>query len=202
MRKRARIDWPKAEQTLRRLGLLIFTTLELKKVLGIRSIRSVYSILYRYKKRGLIVQISKGLYAIADTDLPDLYVANILYRPSYVSFETALSYHNIIPETVYAVSSATTRTTRRWRIKTLNRLFIYHKIKRQAYTGYSSVEISGRVALMADAEKAMVDLLYLVARGIKKLPGRIYAHRLNKDKMIFYAKSFGSSKLLQLVREL
>ena len=202
MKRKDRISWIEIEQTLKRLGLLVFTTLELKKILKIESIETVYSILYRNKKKGLIVQISKGLYALANVNLPDLYIANVLYRPSYVSFETALSHHNIIPEVVYAITSATTRTTRQVHVKALDRLFTYHKIKKQAYTGYALVKISGKVALMADAEKAMVDLLYLVVRGVKQPLDRVYIHKLNKDKMIFYAKMFHSQKLLELIRGL
>lgn len=201
-KKIVRIDWPKMEQTLKCLDLSIFTTLELKKVLRIESVQSVYNILHRYIKKGLIVRISKGLYALANVNLPDIYIANVLYRPSYVSFETALSHHNIIPEVVYTITSATTRTTRQVHVKALDRLFTYHKIKKQAYTGYALVKISGKVALMADAEKAMVDLLYLVVRGVRQPLDRAYIHKLNKDKMIFYAKMFHSPKLLELIREL
>jgi len=34
-------------------------------------------------------------------------VVNLLYTPSYVSFDYALSYYGLIPERVYEVTSAT-----------------------------------------------------------------------------------------------
>lgn len=202
MKKKPNLNWPQIEKTLRDLNLKVFTTLELKKVLKIKSMQTLYSLLQRYRKKKLIIQLSRGLYALANVSSPDLYIANRLYKPSYVSFETALSYHNIIPETVYSISSATTKSTRRIQAEAIGKVFNYHKIKRQTFTGYFPVTISGNVALLADPEKAMVDYLYLVTRGIKKPLGRVYNQRLNKAKLVSYASLFHNTKLIQLVREL
>ena len=202
MKKKYSLNWPKIELTLRNLGLKVFTTLELKKVLKIDSMQSLYSVLQRYRKKGFIIQLKQGLYALAGSSSPDLYIANKLYQPSYVSFETALSYHNIIPEIVYSINSSTTKTTRYFQVEAIGKAFFYHKIKKQAFTGYNPVKIGNNVALIADPEKAMVDFLYLVTRGAKKPLDRVYRQNLNKAKMIFYAKLFDSAKLIKLVQEL
>ena len=64
-------------------------------------------------KKEEIVRLKRGLYVVSDvyTDkLPSIeLVANLLYEPSYVSMDYALSYHGLIPERVYEVTSITTK---------------------------------------------------------------------------------------------
>jgi len=47
--------------------------------------------------------------------VPEYFLANRLYAPSYVSLENALSFYGIIPEEAAAVSSVTTKPTRVFR---------------------------------------------------------------------------------------
>ena len=64
-------------------------------------------------KQGILVRLKRGLYIFSepyrDGLVDSIAVANRLYAPSYVSFEYALSYHGLIPERVYEVTSATLR---------------------------------------------------------------------------------------------
>jgi len=59
---------------------------------------------------GLLQPIRKGLYAISPeiTGIPISLplVANLLYGPSYVSMDYALSYYGIIPEREYCQVTA------------------------------------------------------------------------------------------------
>ena len=53
-----------------------------------------------------IFPITKGLYE-TNEHVDPFYLANPIYAPSYISFETALSYYDLIPERVYMIKSAT-----------------------------------------------------------------------------------------------
>ena len=53
-------------------------------------------------KRGLFLFSKK----LRNGSISKLSIANKLYGPSYVSFESALSYHGLIPEAVYTTTSA------------------------------------------------------------------------------------------------
>ena len=55
----------------------------------------------RLVKSGELSQIIKGLYE-TDSSAPGHYLAGIIYGPSYLSFDFALSWHGLIPEAVYA----------------------------------------------------------------------------------------------------
>ncbi|MGE4268399.1 MAG: hypothetical protein AB7F25_13280 [Deferribacterales bacterium] len=70
----------------------------------------------RLLKSGEIIQLRKGLYifhqAYRKQSLSREIIANMIYGPSYISFEYALSYYGIIPERVNVVTSAALGRTR------------------------------------------------------------------------------------------
>src|SRR3990167_2406218 len=113
--------------------LYIFSGNDIRSLFGV-SVVAASALLHRYKKRGFILQLKRGLYVFPDLLPPDVYVANKIYSPSYISLEFALSLHGVIPETVYEITSVTTKATRRF--ETLGKVFSYRKIKKTAYTGY------------------------------------------------------------------
>ena len=63
-------------------------------------------------KKKEIIPIVKGFYE-TDSKIPGHYLASIIYGPSYLSFEFALSYYGLIPEAVYHFTSATFNKRRR-----------------------------------------------------------------------------------------
>ena len=104
------MNWMKIEQALRRHGLRVFTPLELQRLVGVSGTAARF-LVHRYAQRGALVKLRNGLYALADQPPSEMELANRLYAPSYISFEFALSYYNLIPETTYVVTSATSRPT-------------------------------------------------------------------------------------------
>jgi len=62
----------------------------------------------RLSKKGDLIRLKNGFYLIADRiaqGLPYEQIANLLYGPSYVSLEWALSFYGMIPERVHTVTS-------------------------------------------------------------------------------------------------
>lgn len=72
---------------------------------------SRHNLISRAIASGAITKIRRGLYALHrryqryGVSLYEL--APQIYGPSYLSFESALSYHGLIPEAVYTTCSAT-----------------------------------------------------------------------------------------------
>ena len=60
----------------------------------------------RLVKSGNFFPIIRGLYE-TDTKRAGYLFAESIYSPSYLSFDFALSFHGLIPETVYSYTSAT-----------------------------------------------------------------------------------------------
>lgn len=173
----------------------VFTTRDFAHISGL-SKQSAWAALGRYTKNGLMRSPKRGTYYLSDDPPHEYMLANAIYSPSYVSFETALSYYGIIPEVVYSITSATTKPTRRF--VSDGKVYAYIKIKTGAYTGY-------RLAtdyLIAEPEKALVDYLYFVALGKKRLNDRINMRNVKKDTLRSYTNLFVHDGLNRLVAKL
>ncbi|MFZ1019680.1 MAG: type IV toxin-antitoxin system AbiEi family antitoxin domain-containing protein [Minisyncoccia bacterium] len=177
--------------------LYIFSASDIRALFGVSAV-AASALLYRYKKQGFILQLKKGFYVFPDTLPPDVYVANKLYTPSYISLEFALSYHGIIPETVYEITSVTTKATRRF--EALGKVFSYRKIKKVAYTGYEIQKQKNLSFNIADAEKAFVDTNYLRLMSGQKPISRFNKEKINSTKAKKYALLFGNKKLSGIIK--
>ena len=116
------------QQTLQAKGVRLFTPSDFRRVFGV-SLRAAQEFVKDHRK-DLFLKVRNGLYALR-ADLPvEEAIANRLYAPSYISFEYALARYGIIPESIYSITSATTRITREFIVN--NKSFTYSRIKKQA----------------------------------------------------------------------
>jgi predicted transcriptional regulator of viral defense system len=125
--------------------------------------RTVGVQLSRWVKSGKLLQLRRGMYLLPErlrrNRAPLETIANLLMSPSYVSLERGLSLHEMIPEAVPIVQSVT--TGRPGRFATPVGTFEYRHVKPAWFFGYREIEIGQGSALVATAEKALLDLLYL-----------------------------------------
>jgi predicted transcriptional regulator of viral defense system len=177
--------------------LYIFSANDICALFGVSTV-AASALLHRYKKKGFIVQLKRGLYVFPDILPPDVYVANKLYSPSYISLEFALSYYGVIPETVYEITSVTTKATRRF--ETLGKTFSYRKIKKTAYTGYEIKKQQDLTFNIADAEKAFVDTNYLRLVNGQEPISRFNKEKIDSKKAIKYALIFDNEKLTDTIK--
>ena len=155
------------------IGLNVFTTEMLKPILEQEYTQPSKKINSMIEK-GELIRLKRGVYALGadyrDHSLNLIAIANILHKPSYVSYEYALSYHGLIPERVYTVTSATTYRPETY--ATDIGTFSYKKIPSNAY----SIGIDWKYDqhdggyMIATAEKALCDQVYADQRvaDIKK----------------------------------
>ena len=119
--------------------------------------------LAEWNRKGQVRTLARGWYVFADAqvDLPLLFdVGCQAYPPAYVSLETALSWYELVPETVHAITLVGTRTTRTSATEAAT--FVWRTVKPPRWFGYRVVEYGrGRRFLIAEAEKAILDYLYL-----------------------------------------
>jgi predicted transcriptional regulator of viral defense system len=178
-------------------NIALFSARDVETLLGVSKVAATF-LLFRYAKKGIIIRIKRGLYVFPDALPPELYLANKLYNPSYISREFALSYHGIIPETVYEITSVTTKSTRLF--ETLGKIYSYRKIKKSAFTGYVVEKQRGFTFRIADAEKAFVDTLYYRTLSDQKPLSRFNKEKINKNKALEYAKLFRKPKLIAILK--
>lgn len=112
---------------------------------------------------GILLRLRRGLYsiprAITGESLSRELIANHLYGPSYVSFESALSYYGLIPERVYVTKSATLKRKKAYDTPVGHYQYIHVP---EAYypTGLRLEIIEDAYAYMiASPEKAVCDLI-------------------------------------------
>ena len=163
-------------------------------------------------REGQIIRVKKGLYIFGSDYRKHPYsreiLANLIYGPSYISLEYALSYHSLIPERVENLTSVTTGRSRTF--TTPVGLFTYRMIPLPAFqTGMTRVELDdGGAFLIATAEKALVDKIFIdCGSEIRTLKGlEVYLFqdlridqglfsKLNSNYISDYVNSYSSTKL-------
>ena len=142
-------------------GAVPFTTDVLAGELGDYS--AVLAKISALVAEGHLVRIKRGLYCLSSEisgQAPDLNViANAIYGPSYVSFETALSMYGLIPERVNETMSACVKRAKRF--TTPLGTFSYRTLPRDWFSiGVRTMNSGGGSFLVASPEKALGDLLF------------------------------------------
>lgn len=124
--------------------------------------------LSRWTAAGRIYQLRRGLYALAPpyrkvTPHPFL-VANRLVLGSYISLQSALAFHGMIPEHVALTTSISAGRPYRWQTPLGN--YDFRHMRRELLGGFELTPLSGgQMARVATPEKALLDLIYLEAKA-------------------------------------
>jgi len=158
----------------------------------------------RWINKNLLIRLRNGLYAfpeyLEESNIR-YYLANRIYRPSYVSLQSALSYYGLIPEAVIQIKSITSLKTNAFE----NRfgIFTYNTIKPDYFFGYQQKALNSDFTfLIAEPEKAILDLLYIysfynTSEEITelRLNKEILNEIVNRNKLTEYAKRYRNKAL-------
>jgi predicted transcriptional regulator of viral defense system len=121
----------------------------------LRSTSDVRGKIARMLKSNDLIQLRRGLYASRRNVEPRC-LAGSIYGPSYVSFETALAWHGMIPEAVTEILSATSK--RGVAFENVFGRFRYIQIPEAVYPiGIQRITDSEVPFLLASATKALCD---------------------------------------------
>ncbi len=192
-----KLNLHEVKERLDEMDLSIFTPHDIKLLFPVTE-RAINGFLSYNTANNKIIKLKKGVYA-AKKYVSPFHIAGKLYRPSYISLETALSYYSLIPETVYAITSVTSKSSRAWEIQGIE--YTYQKIKQEAYTGYVTKTIEEKQVFIAAPEKALADYCYFLYLRKKKIWNdrlrldsikidelRRYLELFNKDMILFIKK--------------
>ena len=164
---------------------------------------------------GEIIRIKKGLYVFEEEfrrkPLSLLYLANILYGPSYVSLEYALYHYGLIPERVAEVTSVTPGRSKRY-VTPVGR-FSYRHIPLRCFASGMDLIVNdaGSSYLMAGKEKALVDKVHFgpQLRTISEVVRYLFDDlrlsapdlmQFNLSRITEYCKEYDSGKSTLLVQ--
>lgn len=166
---------------------------------------SLRSSLYRYAREGKLVSLRRSLYCFGplyrSSPLHAPSAANLLYTPSYLSERWALAYYGVIPERVVTLTSVSTRVTRRF-VNDLGE-FAYRTLSAKLFFGFAAVQLSGAPVLIAECEKALLDLWYLESGEWTE--ARMEAYRfdvagIRREHLAALAARFHSPRIDRAVR--
>ncbi len=132
-----------------------------------------HSLLSRLLRKGDVKKVSRGLYVFNEVwrhkPISTINIANKLVAPSYVSFESALSRHGLIPEAVYVTASASTKPLYK-EFKTFLGDFTYDYIPQKSFSlEIESVVTPAGPEILASPIKALFDLVYVHRKTYKSL---------------------------------
>lgn len=121
--------------------------------------------LTRLFKDKTLLHVRRGLYLPADAAYSLKTLANMIYGPSYISFEYALASYGMIPERVVNITSAAYGKNKHKRFDTPLGTYLYRTVP----TAVFHLEVrrlvdEGSPYLIATAEKAICDTLYVHRR--------------------------------------
>jgi predicted transcriptional regulator of viral defense system len=148
---------------------------------------SRHGLIKRAMSAGEILSIRRGLYCLAPEfqkkPVTVYSLAQRIYGPSYISMETALSYHGWIPEAVYACTCASFGNSKEF--ETPLGVFSYKCVPQ--HTFFLGVERcneeKGNVFFMASPAKALVDYLYVHQLNWTRIDEPSRSLRIDEDEL-------------------
>jgi predicted transcriptional regulator of viral defense system len=164
-----------------------------------------YQISY-WQEQGYISRLKKGFYYFNDQveNINPKEISFFIYRPSYISLETALSNYGLIPEMVYSHTAITTKANRKINNHFGN--FSYRHIHPRMFFGYKSISTKNGKYLIAEPEKALLDYFYLNLgqindeQDIKELRFNLQEiKKIDKKKIKKYLREFNIKKLDKMI---
>ena len=160
----------------------------------------------RLLETGELISLRRGLYA-SRRNLDPLCLAGSIYGPSYISYETALSWHGMIPEGVAEVVSATIKRAASFE-NDFGR-FRYQPIPKAVYpVGLLRITDSDLPFLIASPTKALIDRIAReagfrsmadVARWLEEMRVELPSG-LDRPQLIECADGYGRPSVRWLLR--
>jgi predicted transcriptional regulator of viral defense system len=164
----------------------VFTDVDVANLLDEATSASRYAMVKRAMAAKEIIRIRRGLYLIAAKyrTLPiDLYsIASRIYAPSYISLESALSLHGLIPEEVKSITSCVFKRSRSF--ETPLGIFNYQRSCFNDLLEIAHVEVNRFYSyLLASPIRALADLVYESRGRVSSMDSILESLRIDYDDL-------------------
>ena len=178
-------------QIIRRLSsksIPLFSLDELGGILGVGNRQSLYKRIDRLTNAKILEKLIKGKYYFSLNKVNDFTMANFLYQPSYISLQSALSFHSIMTGFSYQITSISVKKPKNFIIDKKD--FIYSKITPKLFWGWEKKEDF----LIAKPEKALLDYVYFASKGLTSLDWEeIDISKLDKKLLLMWAQKYNNT---------
>lgn len=154
-----------------------YTLKDLQSILDVPA-SSLKVQLSRWCKQGIFIRLTKGIYVPYNAKVDTQKVANQVYYPSYLSFESALNYYGILSQIPYTLTFATQKKSKKLVLKDTQ--VEYTQLANRLFFGYT---LENGIYL-ATPEKALMDTIYLISKGKRTLNlEELYLKDIDKEKL-------------------
>jgi hypothetical protein len=162
------------------------TDAELAMLLG-GTPDSRYSKVKRLLAQEKLIHIRRGLYCLTDligyfTKPHPFELAQYIYGPSYISLESALSYHQLIPEAVYGITSVCVKRSREFH----SPLGVFSYLNLPASNFYTEVDLiveNNYHFFIAKPWKAICDYVFCYKKNWNSLEPVLESLRINREDL-------------------
>lgn len=176
-----------------------------------KDYKDIYGKIKRDVESNILFPVVKGIYETNEHTSGHLLSAYI-YGPSYLSFEYALSYHNLIPEKVVNYTNATFNKNKRKSYHNKFGTYLYRNVPNEAYPYFVKAFTNETYSyFIASPEKALCDMLYILppTRSMKEFRELLFLDlrinevafkELNLDDILFLNEKYKSTNVRRLVK--
>ena len=160
---------------------------------------------------GKIFRLTRGVYE-TDRAVNPLFLASAIMSPSYISFDSALSYYGLIPERVVAITSASLCVRKNKTFTNVFGRYEFSDIPPEAFSsGTTIIKDNNHAMRIASKEKAICDSLYKwrIIHSIKDLKILLFDDKridedefseLDFNELIRLAKLYHKTNLELLIK--
>lgn len=181
----------------------IFSQQDLKTLLYPMSDAAINSGVARSLKSKDFLRLKRGLFLFSKNlrkgSISRLLIANKLYGPSYISFESALSYHGLIPEAVYTTSSACFQRKNKIFANELGEFSFDYIPSNPFFMGVVNKKEEGGI-LIATGLKALFDLVYIRRKDYHSITELEEDLRIEKSLLQNEISNFSSIEIETLAK--
>jgi len=177
----------------------IVTSTDVRKALGKQYSKfALKKRIYELKEKGWFIPLRRGLYYVSDissrgfVNISPFIIAGAFDKNSYISLDSALSFHGLFEQMLRMTSSVTASKSKKYTFQ--DNTYRYLKINKKLYFGFKNENLEGYYVKVAELEKVVLDYLYfkngtydidLLLEKLQKAKVRF-----NFKKLFNYARKF------------
>lgn len=136
----------------------LFHTQDLALLWGIENRNTLYTVIKRFVKKGILISIRKGLYSTVPVDEIDKLRLgpSLIHGFCYLSCETVLAREGVISQKIFPLTYVSASSQR---IQEEDTLFVYRRMSDKYLYSPEGVKKEGEIYI-AEKERAVADMLY------------------------------------------
>ncbi|MDP8213241.1 MAG: hypothetical protein P9X22_08155 [Candidatus Zapsychrus exili] len=143
-----------------------------------------YSLMKRAISSGDVIRLKRGVYCLSKEyqryGINLWHISQVLYGPSCVSLESALSYHGWIPEGVFSTTCASMKRSVSY--ENVLGTFVYHCVPlNNFYRQVKRIESLKESFFMASPLKALCDYVYVYKKDWNSIAPLVQSLRIDED---------------------